>query len=159
MINQKGVKISLLICLSIILILSIITVILGIVALIATDHIADQQLKDTVRIFVIIITVIEGIDVVIQILGIVATSRDHNCGSLSFTIYQGISLLLVIFNLIAFFSVITIFSLILLFIFSSLILKITILPLCIIYVRQLRQSQTTPNSRRQAALEDEPLKK
>ena len=132
MINQKGVKISLLICLSIILILSIITVILGIVALIATDHIADQQLKDTVRIFVIIITVIEGIDVVIQILGIVAISRDHYCGSLAFTIYQGISLLFVLFNLIAYFAITAIFSL---------LVKITILALCIIYVRQLRENQ------------------
>ena len=135
--NRKGVKISLLICLSIILILTVLAVILSIVALIAinhtVDHTIDQHTKDVTRVALIIIIVAGGIDIVIQILGIVAISRDHYCGSLAFTIYQGISLLFVVYNIIAAFAVTVIFSL---------LLKITIFALCVVYVRQLRHCHT-----------------
>ena len=140
MINQKGVKISLLICLSIILILSIVVLVLSIVGLTLIDHVdakvdgkTDKDAKDKLRIVLIVIIVIVAIDIIIQILGIVAISRDHYCGSLAFTIYQGISLLFVVFDLITDFAITEIFSL---------LIKIIIIALCIIYVRKLRQNQS-----------------
>ena len=138
--KQKGVKISLLICLSIILILSIVVLVLSIIALTLVDHVnpkthgeIDKDVKATARIILIVVIVFEAIDLIIQILGIVAISRDHYCGSIAFTIYQGISLLFVVFNLIAAFDITSIFSM---------LIKITIVALCIIYVRQLRQNRS-----------------
>ena len=137
--NRKGFKISLLICLSIILILSIVVLVIFIIALTQVDHVnpkthgeTDKNIKATAKIILIVVIVFEAIDIIIQILGIVAISRDHYCGSIAFTIYQGISLLFVIFNLVAAYDIAPIFSM---------LIKITIVALCIVYVRQLRQNQ------------------
>ena len=123
--NGKGVKISLLICLSIMLIITFMLIIIIIIALIASDKL--EKSKKTI----LIATCVGGaIDIIILILGIVSISRDHYRGSIAFTIYQSISVIFLTLNLVLPFGNQSIIAL---------LIKITILALCIIYVRQLEQ--------------------
>ena len=125
--NRKGVKISLLICLSIMLIITFMLIIIIIIVLTAND-----KLEQSGKIILIATCVGGAIDIVILILGIASISRDHYRGSIAFTIYQLISVIFVVFNLILSFGNQSIIAL---------LIKITILALCIIYVRQLKQSK------------------
>ena len=125
--NRKGFKISLLICLSIILIITFMLITMIIIVLAANDKLEQSGLT-----ILIVICVGGAIDIIILILGIVSISRDHYCGSLAFTIYQLISVIFLVLNLIFSFDNQSIIAL---------PLKITILALCIIYVHQLKQSK------------------
>ena len=125
--NRQCIKISLLVCLS--LGLFALMIIFVVMAIMFTQLDKDQKSVS----IILIVAVIFGITTVIQILGIVAVSRDHYCGSLAFTILQGIMLLSMIARVITEFDM---FSIILL------LSSIVIFSLCVKYVRQLRQSQT-----------------
>ena len=79
------------------------------------------------------ICIVEGIDIVIQILGIVAVSRDHYCGSVALTVYQGVTLFFLLYSAITAFSAQMIIAL---------LLKIGIFVLCILFIRQLGSHHT-----------------
>lgn len=98
-----------------------------IIALTENDKL--EQFEKTLLIAICIALTIES---VIIILGIVSISRDHYCGSFSFSIYQLVCVIFAAINLILFVNNRSI---------AAFSIKIAKLCLCIIYVHQLKQNK------------------
>ena len=120
--NRNSIKKILISFLSIVLLLSFISFFF------TTDLSFMRDKNNATLMFILVIGII---DISIQIFGILAILGDHYCCSFAFTIYQVVCLFFVIINIITGF--ISLFAF---------LIRVIILILCIMYVRELKQNSS-----------------